>query len=382
MKTNNYLTVFLLLLALLPASLAAQSSLTLDNTAGIFSNDIDDFMDPNDYENVEFDNYFLEFQGSSAGAPPLVVGFATNFGDMYTGFYYSGNILNYQKNAGDINSNSINNLELLLGSPSFGGIKLGLGLNLYKEKISGVTADANIYTFSAGWGKNFELSNGTTLKPEVNAFYMSTSSKVSVPGLGNFSIFDINYIFGLSLETDWILSPKGDAERSWTFGYNFAFGDADFMGMDVTPLDHGLTASYKQVYNLSEKFSAGLSAGVEVNYLSYSYSTSGIELSWSALLFIPNAAAAFTYKFDTPFSVNAGLDLAYPIIRDNASVSFSGFPSVSNTTVTYPGFTVTTTAGGSFEPYPGLAIDFSWRSPNGYYDVDMGVITLAVRIKK
>ena len=411
MKINNYpaaLTVSLFFLVTLPISLAAQSSLTMDSTAGIFSNDIDAFMDPNDWDTIEFNSYFLAFRHSTIADAPLAVGFASNLGTLYTGLYYSGNITEYRNdNPGTTVYTSVNNLALLLGSPSFGGIKLGLDLDIRK-----MADKQNIYTVSGGWGKNFELNNGTTLKPEVNASYMFPSTgKIDFGRFGGdlpfdaipviFSIlsnYSIKNAFSGSIETDWVLEPKGTTERMWTLGYGLstAIVEREPRSGTITKsrlYNHFAWAKYKQIYNLSEKFSAGFSAGAAFDFLKVTekYTYMGItmygfveitnEISISTYTFIPEASAAFTYKFDTPFSVNAGLDLTYPITRFNYSNSLTaGLPGFSVLEITYDGINAAATAGGSFEPYPGLAIDFSWTG--GYYEVDMGVITLAVRIRK
>jgi hypothetical protein len=94
-------TLALITAAALTLSVAAQESNTHKATAGLFGNDVDDFMDVHAYSGLEFDNYF-GFTGYSAPEenPPLLlnrgavgIGYARKFGGIYVGAYYNGNII-------------------------------------------------------------------------------------------------------------------------------------------------------------------------------------------------------------------------------------------------------------------------------------------------
>ena len=397
---NNFLPAFAVLVLLLvisgPVPIGAQTSLTDVNTASLFGNDIDMFMDPNDYGEVEFDNFFASLQHDSffsSGFTPLNTGtvfltggFAKYFGEIYTGFYFIGDLFQFQKTSvpDEKYSQTYNMVQALIGSPSFGGIKFGFSMQGTWQDTPVVKSDAQIYTVLAGWGNNFELGNGTMLKPEANAFYVLPSSggSASFPGLPPLGVgITLNYIFGLSLETDWVLVPKENIERSWSFGYALALLRVE-AGSDYNIFVHTIHASYKQVHSLTEQFSAAFNCGIEIDAFSFKQSFGGTSFKMSDFTFTPVAAAGFIYSFNSPFSVNAGLSLGYPMSRQTLTGTSS--------TTRWPGFEVETTAGGSFEPNPSLAIDFSWSPkstnpsiPGNYYNEDVNnVLTLAVRIKR
>ena len=402
MKINNFLTAFavLLLLSVIsgPFPLTAQVSLTNDNTASLFDNDIDNFMDPNDYDKVEFDSFFAALQhdafygdGFTSINPDtnlLSAGFAKYFGGIYAGLYYVGDIYEYMKddNAGNEAHKTFNFVQAMIGSQSFGGIKVGFGIqqewDTGNTPFGPVTAEYGIYTVMAGWGKNFELSNGSTLKPEVNAAYVFPSSggSASFQGIDLSTLtglsFSVDYIVAVSLETDWVLAPKENTERICSFGYNLAVLHISSI-VDFNMFFHTIFASYKQIYDLSEQFSVAFNCGIDFSLASFKMSSGGVSAKSSFLVFTPQAAAGFIYRFNSPFSVNAGLGLSYDITRTSIS---SGGGSVSDST--WDGFRVTTSAGGSFEPNSSLAIDFSWASNNRYYDSNLGSLTLGVRIKR
>jgi len=87
MKKRNLVMVVLAIITMgLAMPLSAQSSNQSTATAGVFGTDADSFMDVNYYGDVEFNKWF----GYLGSGPSL--GYATKFGDIYLGGYYTGNI--------------------------------------------------------------------------------------------------------------------------------------------------------------------------------------------------------------------------------------------------------------------------------------------------
>jgi len=86
---------------ILTAPVFAQSSNTATATAGVFygenKTDVDNSLDVHFYSNVEFDKWF-GFVGYGTAARPVRLGYATRFGDLYLGTYYTGNFLNIREN--------------------------------------------------------------------------------------------------------------------------------------------------------------------------------------------------------------------------------------------------------------------------------------------
>lgn len=397
MKTINYLPVLTVLIMFLafvtPASLTAQESLTNFNTAALFGNDIDNFMDPNDYEKVEFESFFSEIQYDSffGSQDLLTFGLAKKFGSTYTGFFFSGDIFQYNDDGPGATTNDDgytiqNSLQVLIGTPAIGGIKLGFGIQGQdiEDAATGVSADFQIYTMMAGWGKNFELKSGSILKPEINAAMVLPSSGASAtfPGFDPTQItnsgaginVNLDNIFAVSLETDLVLVPKETVERIFSFEYDLLITKISMSGFGfsekTTLLFHNLLASYKQIHPLTDNFSAAFNCGVDISYASIKIG----PVSVSTTGFTPSAAAGFIYQFNSPFSVNAAVNVEYPITK----LSGGG---VSDTL--WGGFTTVTTAGGSFEPNSSLAIDFSYSNGNaGYYNTNINALSLGVRFKR
>jgi len=69
-------------------------------TSGLFTTDVDDSIDVIDYTGVEFDKWagFVGYYDSDA---PLSAGFATRFGPIYLGTWFSGNVIGTDKRRTD-----------------------------------------------------------------------------------------------------------------------------------------------------------------------------------------------------------------------------------------------------------------------------------------
>jgi hypothetical protein len=77
----------------------AQESNTSKATAGVFTSDVDDSQDVHFYTGVEFDKWFgFIGYGGSVTTNPVSLGYATRFGDLYLGTWYSGNVVRIREN--------------------------------------------------------------------------------------------------------------------------------------------------------------------------------------------------------------------------------------------------------------------------------------------
>jgi len=92
-KKNKLVTalLFCAVMFFVVSPLAAQSSNTAKSTAGVFGNDIDNFMSTTDYGSVEFDKGFV-FLGLDSNTD-LDLGYAARLGSFYLGTWYEGSIL-------------------------------------------------------------------------------------------------------------------------------------------------------------------------------------------------------------------------------------------------------------------------------------------------
>jgi len=91
MKKSTMIMVVLAIITMgLAIPLGAQESNQSTATAGVFGTDVDSYMSVNDYGDVEFDKWFGFLGGDNSGIVSL--GYATKFGNIYLGGFYTGNI--------------------------------------------------------------------------------------------------------------------------------------------------------------------------------------------------------------------------------------------------------------------------------------------------
>jgi hypothetical protein len=295
-----------------------------------------------------------------------------------------------------------NRFDVLLGSDSFGGIKISLALNNFgsdtdENKIGGADQKRVDTTGSilAGviWGKNFSLGGGT-LKPEfgLNAI-LALGSIEETNSVTNSSTTTkdpaSNYTqISLRAAVDYDLAPKGNATTTLSGDYTFSIrlkpatvyegknasasgqfgvplGSGDFESSDKGAyITNALNLGYKQSYdidgNTSVAWKAGAGLGFDFNETKYegSYGSTSIDDKGTATTTFyvnPLAAAAFTYKFaGKPFSLNAGVGLGAGVKITNVENKTS---KRVETTYAYSSLAPNFAIGGALSPSDSLLID-------------------------
>jgi|GEM_PF-6920381 len=186
--------------------LAAQITSNTNNaTTGLFSTDVDNFLDVNSWQEVEFNNFFSVFQ--VGGADGIGAGMAMSAGSSYLGFGYIGNFWSgadtivtteYGNSYTAANSRGKkttsysgsglkwnSQIFFLFGAAPVGGLLLDLNFadagNNVMDRES-INAGGSVVTekesvglgaLEAGlsWGKNFDLGGGYVFKPNVGFSY-------------------------------------------------------------------------------------------------------------------------------------------------------------------------------------------------------------------
>ena len=208
---------FLLIAALLIAAigispLAAQINSFTSNTSkatnGLFGNDTDNFLSVNNWQNVKFNHFFTALQVDEANG--VGAGLALKAGAAYLGFgyfgkFWEGNISSTTTEYGD--STTVSNtadlawtsqISFLLGTNLLGGLLLDFSLagmgnnNNDKDELNGAEIITSKNTVGLGvmeaglrWGRNFDLGNGYTFKPNLGFSYnINLQKTVSDPGDG------------------------------------------------------------------------------------------------------------------------------------------------------------------------------------------------------
>lgn len=91
MKMTKKVFAVAMLLVLICGGVFAQQSNTNEATAGVIKTDVDNYMNVNNFEKVQFGKFFTFINLLSSSS--LDMGFAKKFGENYGALYYSGNLL-------------------------------------------------------------------------------------------------------------------------------------------------------------------------------------------------------------------------------------------------------------------------------------------------
>jgi hypothetical protein len=389
-------------------------------TQGLFGTDVDDVQDVNNYSNVEFTRAFAFANAGTIGG--VGGGYATRLGNLFLGVTYNGNLWDgndtYTKHDGDPSDTANftwgapditfnNRLDVLIGSESFGGIKLlvffeDFGRRTNKNEVTPtnskeVSSTGSIY-LAGVWGKNFTLGEGT-LKPEFGLavqFDVDGNEKYSVGSTS--ATYKAGYTsIALRAAADYEFAPQGNVATTLSGDYTFvlnlkpspAYEAKNYAIVSGDPLSgYGLTgtlesvelsdkgayimnrlnASYSKRYEINERWSAAWKAGAGLGFdfeeekYSGSYriggSTTNVDDDGTATTTFsiePTAAAAFKYKFASkPFSLNAGvaLDTGFAVRKENDKANKD-----ITTTYDFDDLTATFGLGGTLNPMENFTID-------------------------
>ncbi|MDR1373570.1 MAG: hypothetical protein LBJ24_01225 [Treponema sp.] len=237
MKPRIILLGIILAAVLAVPAVSSQTSIILESTFGLFEDDVDNFLDPNDYGYVEFDNAFIFLKGSDRNARGLNTspagaadwgnsgkvnsntagiqgGFGTWIKNLYLGLGFDTNLWDGEETIVETDGdradpmNSFDNptergivfdggFGLLFGTENIGALKLSFDFDNFSfnndirdggspEEFS--YSDGNI-DIGLGWGKNFELAGGL-LSPELNVGYRISNFKKEQTNPDGFSYID------------------------------------------------------------------------------------------------------------------------------------------------------------------------------------------------
>jgi len=264
-KKTMAIAVLAIVTMCLATALGAQQSSQNAATAGVYSNDVDNFVNVNYYGDVELGNWFGYVGAGGNGY--LGLGYAKNFGGLYLGAYYTGNVLdkvsqssktlvtNWDENLqkmtakedqdwyGRNTTEPDNSIDLLIGVAGM-GFKLGFAesYTFYnapyntgrvewsskRDELNGYVSysgnDSISYTQSEGfmapsfqWGMKIDLGGKKVLAPRLGAAYAFISSELVDEYYDNRTLYNDN-IAGAE-----IINKNG-----YNNGYNILFGTAGF----------------------------------------------------------------------------------------------------------------------------------------------------------
>ncbi|MDR0402182.1 MAG: hypothetical protein LBH35_01180 [Treponema sp.] len=307
----------------------------------IFSDDVDAFMDPNDYRTLSFDSFFAEVQASRFGGQTpqgqpfagLAGGFAKNFGPVYASIFFEGS-------GNDLGFGDNNSLAVLIGTGSFGAFKPFF----IKDAVS--------TQFGLGWGMNFAAGSGL-LKPEVMLSFSNAESIGEYDGVIN---------LGAALGIDF--APAG-GEASLDIQYELKFGIPENSGFYH---DHFATVMYRRLYDLNSDLRAGWGFGGIGKLASQKNADTMVYY------LDPLVNAGFKYRLGEVFGVNGQLVLRYTTLHNED-------PAAGNESY-FGGFRLEPIIGGTFSPYENLNIELSVSAPRSLNNLDFLSVNFLASFKK
>jgi hypothetical protein len=326
MKVRIFLLGIILGAALLVLPAGADSAVST-STFGLYDDETDIFLDPNDYGDVEFDNVFLFLKGDGTDNAGMEGGFATRIKGLYLGFGFDTNLWDGsqtltkvdgdQKDFPPFSFGPVNpvtkkptltvpnrgiifngEFNLLLGTGNIGGFKLTFDfddVSLYtaNDDKPGVGDEVSYsdgkLLIDLGWGKNFDFKGGV-LAPEVHLGYQISTFKLEVKGDNDAFSYVTYYDFDDNTwQTEYFekmshlligagaeyTSPTGAHLFSLDYGLDIGIHPVTIEddGSDATKwkgysVGNSLTGGYSRTVGITERFSLAFGANLGLELLS------------------------------------------------------------------------------------------------------------------
>jgi hypothetical protein len=328
---------------------AGADSIVSESTFGLFDDETDTFLDPNDYDGVEFDNAFIFLRGGRNGegldsgnllqsqhtvnnnTAGIQGGFATRIKSLYLGFGFDTNLWEGAQTITKVDGKQADGpfsswgssidpapergivfdggFEALLGT-GIGGFKLGLdfdqvSLNNAKDETDG--ADPKEFSYSdgklliaLGWGRNFDLKGGV-LAPEFAIGYQISTFKVEQKSTDAFS-YVTYYDFDAG---QWVEDDYFEKMSHFVLGANAEY---------TSPSEaHWFALEY------------GLDIGIHPTTIA---KFDGEDITWKGYDVINGLVGSYrrSVELNDRFSLALGANLALGLRNQRAQVSYTGTP--------------------------------------------------------
>lgn len=396
----------------------AQQSMTDVSTSGLFGTDVDDFMNVNEYHNVQPENIFAYLGYERTGNGEINIGAAHQFKKLYLGSWFGGTLNNwsssttFDKDGKPTIDNKTTTTNRVNGKLLFGINNMGILADLsfhprtgnkyeknpatkIEETFNNFVLDTNLKFGMNIDGKNDKVyKNWVTLGlvSDVNKFEKTTDGKVLNPAtdkketskytikLGAGTYFDylkkdaLTYGFGIGLNTGWDINVKRTEEKKTDHG--------EFEGR--MNFDPNWTVTYEPSSRFAFKTKIGLNGDIKFN-TGKDYTDNDGTKTYDAsrayktgLEFSPSLALGATYQVvPEKFSFNAGMEFKTPkfgweFTKTDTRNASSGSVDSSAFGVAYT-FTsstgkIDTHSGFTWMPTKNVTVDANWNLLSNLFD--------------
>lgn len=396
----------------------AQQSMTDVSTSGLFGTDVDDFMNVNEYHNVQPENLFAYLGYERTGNGEINIGAAHQFKKLYLGSWFGGTLNDWYSSTtfdkdgkATINNNTGTSVNTANGKLLFGINNMGILADVSFTPKSGnkyektpatkteETANKFILKTDVKLGMNIGGKNDRVYKTwallgldsNVDKYEKKIDGKIGAPTdktdkskytikVGAGTYFDylkkdaLTYGFGIGLNTDWDINVNRIQEKKIEHG--------EFEGR--MNFDPNWTVTYEPSSRFAFKTKIGLNGDIKFN-TGKDYTDNDGTKNYEAnrdyttgFKFQPSLALGTTYQVvPEKFSFNAGVEFKTPKFgwdftkKDTRNPS-SGSVDSSTFGVTYEVKTSTgmigTSSGFTWMPTKNVTVDANWNLLNNLFD--------------
>ena len=374
MKTVKKI-LFAAVITFIATAVFAQNSQTEITTNGIFSTDVDKFVDVNEWSEIKPENGFGMF---TTDGTSYNLGFAKQFSKVFWGSYFSGDFGNYSKTVSE-NSTTKTTTENEANTDAtqfrfdnlFGFNDMGVSIGFsYADPGSSKTESGDSVNSTdrkrieisamAGW-KNKTLGRLDVI-PYIFASYIHNNNNGTESKTNSKVTNDTrNWTFELGAGGETVLSEtelmKGTLSASLFLIFTNPV-DKDYSKDKTTGFY--LPVAYECLFTPVEKFSFGIKAGIE-NALSITENDDA-KTKIIGYRLVPTISAGFQYDTLKKIILNAGVSFAVPSFAVSSNEYPDGDKTAKTTSCSWDGNdgAITFSSGFQFVPVKNLIFDCNW----------------------
>lgn len=305
----------------------AQQSMTDASTSGLFGTDVDDFMNVNEYHNVQPENLFAYLGYGLTGSSNITLGAAHQFKKFYLGGWFGGQLNSWSSTTG-FDKDGKATIKNSTSTANAANGKVLFGIN-----NMGILADVS---FTPKTGNKYEKNDVAKTEETDNKFILKTDVKLGMNiGGKNDRVYKTWALLGLDSNVD--------KHEKKTDGKIASPTDKTETSKYTIKLCAGTYFDYLKKDALTYSFGIGLNTGWDINVKETSEKVTEHGVFEGRMTFSPDWT--LTYEPNSKFAFKTKLGFEEVTVKFNTGLNYTD----NNGTKTYQATRAYTT-GLSFKP--------------------------------
>ncbi len=355
--------------------LFAQQSKTNAATQGLFTTDVDNYMNVNEWSTVSVGKAFGYF-GMPAGGGQYNLGFAKDFSKCYWGSYFSGQFgtleIEENKTTTTVKDVTDGNTYFYFNNLFGFGNNMGLRIDTYYEANNSTSHDTgNASSKTESDKKDFYLGavlglgdktwGKVNLKPYFGLGFESNVNNGTKQVNGNTTVDGRDWALAIYAGADIDLTKSENVKQNLITDLTLYFQNPVDSKNKYNSGSFLFPVTYKLVIKATDTLSFGVKAGLNLGITFGKNETNPTVIETFGFYANPTVAAGLTFDTKKKILLNAGVQFGIPGFSVNSTTSKASSTTTKNTTTRFNGNDgwINYSSGLTIKPTEKIVIDCS-----------------------